>query len=75
MVFWNQRQAIPQQVTHKVNPDGSIGEETARKAREGIVREAEIAVVMDLSVATSLRDWLDGHLRQIEALRSEEELT
>ena len=30
---------------------------------------------MDLSVATSLRDWLDGHLRQIEALRSEEELT
>ena len=69
LVFWSQRRPIPKTVKHKVADDGSLGHELERESSDSLIREAEVAVVMDMSVTESLRDWLDTHLKQLEELK------
>ncbi len=80
ITFWNERAPIPQQVTHDVAFDPQTGALTLgdeikseRAQRTAIVREAEASVVMSLTVAKSLKTWLEGHiatLEQLEGLRA-----
>lgn len=70
MDFWSERFPIPQQVTHLVNKDGTLGEEVKadRKSRKSIVREVEAGVVMDLETAKEFRDWLTERINHIEKI-------
>ena len=72
MVFWSQRKPIPKTVKHRIEDDGSLGPELERESRVGLVREAEVAVIMDTDVATALRDWLNEHLEKLDELLKEE---
>lgn len=64
-----QRSATPKRVQYEV-VDGRIGEETGdREGLEGLVREVESGLIMDLEVARVLRDWLS---RKIESVDKEE---
>lgn len=73
MSLFNERQPIPQRTVNKVtladtNEDGqvslSVGEEVLSKriSREGIVREIEADVVLDIPTASNLVLWLHRHL-------------
>lgn len=73
MSLFNERHPIPQRTVHKItlaegNEDKpislSVGEEVASKriSREGIVREIEADVVLDVPTARSLVLWLHKHL-------------
>jgi hypothetical protein len=66
--FFNERVSIPQQVTHSINPDGSIGPEQPdlRTGRAAIVREVECDVVMTISTAKFMRDLLDSYIKAVE---------
>jgi len=82
--LFNERSPIPQQVEHAVvvQPDQSaamMGEEIRehRISRDAIVREVEVAVVMDYRTAASFHRWLGSKLealKDIEALRRAEPL-
>jgi hypothetical protein len=69
MAFFSERTPIPQLVKHSVGPDG-LGEElkSERVAREGIVREIEASIVVDVEVAKVLRAWLDDKIKQAEEI-------
>ncbi len=76
MSLFNERQPIPQRTVHKItvaarNEDKSIslsvGEEVVSKriSREGIVREIEAEVVLDIPTARNLVLWLHRHLEPL----------
>src|SRR5688572_25870540 len=60
MAIWSQRNALPQQVTHTITAAGTLGDEVreARVTKEGIVREVEANLVLDIATAESLARWL-----------------
>src|SRR5438874_1780807 len=66
MDFWSERFPIPQRVVHTLTDDGTLGEElkTERLTREGIVREVEAGVVLDLEVAKAFREWLTDRIAE-----------
>lgn len=76
MSVCSERLPLPRKVTHPIGEHGIIGEEdqSKRDARKGLVREVEVAVVMDLGMAHSLVDWLKGHIRHIERIQKQEPL-
>jgi hypothetical protein len=69
VTFYSERPPIPQIVTVEVTPEGKIGDEVSRQGKSGIVREAEIGVVLDEATAKSLVDWLNEKLSLVQQIR------
>ena len=68
MSVYNERNPIPQTTVSVVNPEGKLGEELLerRVARDGIVREVEADITLNLGAAKALRSWLDGKISELE---------
>lgn len=66
--FYNERFPIPTAMVHQVKPTGEVGEEIReeREGRKGIVREVDVGIEMDLTVAKSVVEWLQGKIAQVE---------
>ena len=60
ITFFSERAPIPRQQVYEVTPDGKLGAEVggSRMVRDGIVREIEMAVMMDLPTAKLIHGWL-----------------
>lgn len=52
--LFNERFPIPRQVIHEILPDGTLGEEIEKVSRDGLVREVEIGVIIDIKLAEGL---------------------
>ena len=63
MSVYSERSPLPQKTTHQVLDHGLIGQETGKEGKEGIIREVDVEVIMDLSMAESLVTWLEGHIK------------
>jgi hypothetical protein len=72
LTFFNERFPIPKSSIYNIAPTGELQDElqSERDARTGIVREVEIAVMMDLSVAKSLALWLADKIAEIEGIQN-----
>lgn len=72
VAFWSERVPIPQQMVHKVNDDGTIGDELKeeRIARDGLVREVETLIIMNIVNAKALLAFLQRAVKQAEELPS-----
>ena len=70
MAFFNERLPIPQQVTHTVDEARELGPEVLdeRIGKEGIVREVEVELLLNLDVAKSIHKWLGDKIGQVEKL-------
>ena len=68
MAVYSERPAIPQEMIHKVNPDGTLGEVIPEKTivRDGIVREMDVDVLMNVAVAKNIKSWLEERIIDIE---------
>ena len=66
MSVYSERSSLPQKVTHQVLDQGLIGQETGKEGKEGIIREVDVEVIMDLNMAKSLVTWLEGHIKFLE---------
>lgn len=68
MALYSERNPIPQQMTYQITGETKLGEEIreARVAREGIVREVEAEVIMDVGTARALVEWLQERIKTIE---------
>lgn len=66
--FFSERQPIPRRVTHRVNADGSLGDEIVdqRVVRDAVIRDTEFAVTMTLETAKRIKDKLEEMLRKVE---------
>jgi hypothetical protein len=70
MAFYSERPSIPQHVVHTI--EGNVlGDELPEKrvGRDAIIREVEICVSMDLSVAKVFREWLDTQIKNVEGIK------
>jgi len=65
MSVYNQRRPIPQKVVHEIE-DQELGDEREeeRESKEGVVREVEANIVMDVNTAVALRNWIDEKLEE-----------
>ncbi len=71
IAFFSERQPIPQQMCHTINPDtGRLGDELEdqRISRDGIVREIEANVIMELTTAKSFLSWLQATVNDAEEI-------
>lgn len=67
VAFYSERLPIPQVVAHKIDvKNGQLKEEilTERVMRDGVVREVEVNVVLDIDGAERLVEWLNGKIRE-----------
>lgn len=71
MSFFSERHPIPGELIHKTKPNGTLDREIGQEAREGIIREVEVEVVVDLETAKSLIPWLQGHITALENIRTQ----
>ena len=66
MSVYSERSPLPQKITHQVLDHGLLSPETSKEAKEGIIREVDVEVIMDLSMAQSLITWLQDHVKFLE---------
>lgn len=69
LAVYSERQPIPKKMVHFIS-ENTVGPEimAERESRTSIVRELEVDVVMDITQALVLRQWLDEKIKQYEAL-------
>jgi hypothetical protein len=72
VAFFAERQPIPRRITHKVNMDGSVGEEIAeqRVVRDAMIRDTEVAVTMTAETAKRIKETLEGILKKLDEIKS-----
>ncbi len=70
--LYSERAPLPD-VTVQAVEGGQLGKQIIekREGSAGIARELEVGVVMDMTVAKSLRDWLDERIKVFEQLQSD----
>jgi hypothetical protein len=71
MNFYLERMALPESITHEINPNGTIGKETAAEPddlAQSMVRVIESGVVMNYQNARELHLWLGERIKEMEAL-------
>ena len=64
--LFSERPPIPQQLIHSVTPDGKLGSETRKVGKEGVIREVEAGIILDVREATSLVKWLQQKIDLIK---------
>jgi hypothetical protein len=71
MSLYSERAPLPD-VTVQAVENGQLGQEIIeqRKSSEGILREIEVGVIMDLNVAKSLAAWLKERIEIMEQIQS-----
>jgi hypothetical protein len=63
-----QRATTPQTTEQEINLDGTLGNETDRTGKKGIVREIEAGLIMDMETARVLRNWIDSKIQEFEKM-------
>jgi ATP phosphoribosyltransferase len=68
MAVYNERLAIPKKIVHEVDQTGLLGSEILeeRETRDGVVRDLEANLIMDLEVAKSMLVWLAEKAAELE---------
>ncbi|MCX6876028.1 MAG: hypothetical protein NTW21_19805 [Verrucomicrobia bacterium] len=66
LAFYVERGPIPQTVTHALNEDGSLGEIVDVTGKQGIIREIQSGISMDVDAARDLIEQLTRLLSQTE---------
>ena len=68
MTTFVERAVTPQKVLLKLNQDGTLGEELRREGKEGIIREIEAGLILDIKTAEVIRDWLANKIDEAKKL-------
>jgi len=71
MNFYLERMALPEALTHEINPNGTIGNEVSSEPEDlknSLVRFIDTGVVMNYQGAKDLLLWLGERVKEMEAL-------
>ena len=69
--FYQERQPLPNAITHELNPNGTIGKEVAVEPgdlNKSLVRFVSNGVVLTHQTARELHYWLGEKIREMEAM-------
>jgi hypothetical protein len=70
--FYSERGPFPTRTELEVDEDGTVIDERIIERRQGLLRELEASVVMDLKTAESVHDWLGDKIDQLRAALGED---
>lgn len=71
--LFSERHPIPKSITHEIDKNTmSLGKEIAKEEGGNIVRLIQTSVIMDLSTAIAVRDWIDDKIKAIQTMNEEE---
>lgn len=71
MHFYQERPALPKEVTHEITPEGGIGAMTdsdPKNLNATMVRFIETGVTMNFQTAAMIHAWLGDQLAQMQAV-------
>lgn len=73
LAFYSERFPIPQVLTFETTEDGRPIREisTERESKEGIIRETEVAVILDVHAAKAFSVWLNEQVAELEKRRGQ----
>ena len=66
MSFFSERAPIPRKISFELESQGTLGQETSRDTKDGLVREVDVEVVVDLRMAKNLMEWLNEKVQYLE---------
>lgn len=69
--FYLERPPLPNEITHQINPNGTIGAETAvdpEDFAQSLVRFVPTGVVLNYQTARDFHHWLGEKLKEMDAL-------
>lgn len=66
---YNELRPMPEIVLHAVSKDGRLGEKVEEVTKTGVIREAQVSVLMDPALVVKFIELLQQMLSQIEALK------
>jgi len=69
MAIYSERPAIPKRMAHRLNDNFTLGEiiPSETVAREGVIREMDVDILMDLKAAQSISLWLAQKVDELKA--------
>lgn len=70
MHFYQERRALPKELTHEITPEGGIGalvESDPKNLNSNMVRFIESGVCMNFQTAAMIHSWLGDQLNQMQA--------
>lgn len=75
MAFFVDRPPIPQSIVTSVDVETGKTKEIdgSRVVKEGVIREVDCNILLDLNTAISLRDWLDKQIANLRSIESKQE--
>lgn len=73
ITFYNERFPIPKVLTYDQTIAGAPGVEVLeeRESKEGIIREVDVGVVLDLPAAKAFSAWLTAKISELETAREQ----
>lgn len=72
--FYLERPPLPNEITHDINPDGTIGAEATvdpEDLGQSIVRYVPSGIVLNYQTANNLHQWLGERVREMEAFEKQ----
>ncbi|ABB31700.1 hypothetical protein GeomeDRAFT_0223 [Geobacter metallireducens RCH3] len=69
--FYLERPPLPNEITHEINPNGTVGAETAVEPddfAQSLVRFVPSGIVLNHQTARELHHWLGEKVREMEAI-------
>ena len=73
MHLFSERRPIPLSSTHTINKDDSLSKHEKPEYGADLIRLVQSSVVMDVSTAKAIRDWLDNKIKFIEKTEGKKE--
>lgn len=73
MHLFSERLPIPLSLTHTINKDNTLSKDKKQKYGADVIRLVQSSVVMDVSTAKAIRDWLDNKIKFIDKLEEKKE--
>jgi hypothetical protein len=74
MHLYSERIPIPLSVTYNITKDHNLSEDKKPEYGADVIRLVQSSVVMDVSTAIAIRDWLDDKIKFIEKAEEKKEL-
>jgi len=73
ITFYSERFPIPKVLTYEPTSTNSPGREIMeeRESKEGIIREVEVGVMLDLPAAKAFASWLNEKVAELEKAREQ----
>ncbi|MCC6572194.1 MAG: hypothetical protein IT462_00255 [Planctomycetes bacterium] len=72
VAVYSERPAIPQRIDVGIGVDGRLNQEVSRSGKDGILRELQCDLVLDLNAAESLANWLNRNIAMLKQAISEQ---